>query len=63
MLQTVSVDKDVDLHWSSQPGVTDGCLEFYETREAAFEAYKAADIHWLRPRGASIGAGGIVHLR
>ena len=51
VLQTVSVGKDVDLHWSSQPGVTDGCLEFYETREAAFQAYKAADIHWLGLEG------------
>ena len=51
VLQTVSVDTDVDLHWSSQPGVTDGCLEFYESREAAFEAYKAADIHWLGLEG------------
>ncbi len=39
--------QEADLHWSMQPGVTDGCLEFYQTREAALEAYNVADSECL----------------
>ena len=37
-----------------QPGVTDGSLEFFETREAAFQAYKAAESDWLGLEGPQL---------
>ena len=39
--------QEADLDRSMQPGVTDGCLEFYQTREAALEAYNVADSEWI----------------
>ncbi len=54
VLQTFCVDPNVELHWSMQPGVTDGCLEFSETRKAAFQAYKAAEIDWIGQEGPQL---------
>ena len=47
LLHSLCDVQEADLHWSMQPGVTDGCLEFYQTREAAFEAYNVADSDWI----------------
>ena len=54
VLQSFCVEPNVELHWSMQPGVTDGSLEFSETREAAFEAYKAAESDWLGLEGPQL---------
>ena len=47
LLHSLCDVQEADLHWSMQPGVTDGCLEFYQTREAALEAYNVADSEWI----------------
>ena len=54
VLQSFCVEPNVELHWSMQPGVTDGSLEFSETREAAFQAYKAAESDWLGLEGPQL---------
>ena len=51
VLQRLCEEPNVELHWSMQPGVTDGSLEFSETREAAFEAYRAVESDWLGLQG------------
>ena len=56
-----SVDADpVALHWSIQPGVSDGCLELFSTREAAQGHVEAVGRHWLGVRVGPLLA--MVHL-
>ena len=56
LLHSLCDVQEADLHWSMQPGVTDGCLEFYQTREAALEAYNVADSEWIGlPQSSLVG--------
>ena len=54
LLQSFCLEQNVELHWSMQPGVTDGCLEFSKTREAAFHVYQAAQTDWLGLEGPQL---------
>ncbi len=47
-----SVDADpVALHWSIQPGVSDGCLELFSKQEAASGHVEDVGRHWLGKHG------------
>ncbi len=54
LLQSLCLEQNVELHWSMQPGVKDGCLVFSDTREAAFHVFQAAQADWLGLEGPQL---------
>ena len=51
MLEQFVQSDTLALHWSIQPGVSDGCLEMFSTREAAQDHIEVVRRHWLGVEG------------
>ncbi len=51
MLEQFLQSDTLALHWSIQPGVSDGCLEMFSTRAAAQDHIEVVRRHWLGVEG------------
>ena len=52
--KSLCFEQNVELHWSMQPGVKDGCLVLSDTCQAAFHVFQAAQADWLGLEGPQL---------